>query len=117
MEQLELSSLEKKLYEKMQWLEMKLSDQKELVIEYADSEKTYRIALRIEMLKAKSEGQAATIISDLARGEKTVAELKWQRDVKKGTLDACKSAIESLQVEISGFQTLISRHRAEMNLR
>lgn len=117
MEQLELSNLEQKLYEKMQWAEAKLAEQKTLVQKAANSEKAYRMALASKMISLKSEGQNATIIPDIARGDALVADLKWQRDVDDGILDACKNAIKILSGEMTGFQTLINRHRAEMNLR
>lgn len=113
---MEIRELEKELMEKSRWLVVKLSEQKNLVIAYAESEEAYRVALAKEMTKLKLEGEKVTIISDLSRGNETVAALKRERDIADGVLDACKSSIRSMQATMSGIQSLISTKKEEMKL-
>ena len=75
---------------------------------YAEAERTYRQALSAEIIRLKSEGMAASIIGDVARGN--VAELKYERDLAQGLY---KSAIESkraLEAELSALQSLNKNH-------
>lgn len=66
--------------------------------EKAEAERKYRVALQQEELKLKEKGYAATLISDLARGNEEVANLKFERDVAETMY---KSAIASLTATIS----------------
>jgi hypothetical protein len=113
---MELAQLEKELMEKAGWLVTKLSEQKQLVKDYAHAEEAYRVALASKMIELKLEGEKVTILSDIARGDKTVAGLKRDRDIAKGVSDACKSSIHSLQSTMSGIQSLISAKKAEINI-
>jgi hypothetical protein len=113
---MELAQLEKELMEKAGWLVTKLTEQKKLVIDHAHAEEAYRIALASKITELKLEGEKVTIISDIARGDKTVAGLKRDRDIAKGVSDACKSSIHSLQATMSGIQSLISTKKEEMKL-
>lgn len=87
-----------------------------MIIKSAESEQLYRTALASKMLTLKSEGYAATLIGDLSRGDSTISKLKLDRDINKGIADACKQGIYAIQSSMSALQTLISRHKAEMNL-
>lgn len=43
---------------------------------YAEAERDYRIALRVEIMRLRDEGMPATITPDLARGEPKVAAVR-----------------------------------------
>ena len=113
---MEIQELEKELMQKNKWLYMKLEEQKSLIQKASESERNYRIALATKMLKLKAEGMQATLIPDVARGDKGVADLKFERDVAVGVVKHCISAIQSCQATMSGVQSLISTRRAEMKL-
>jgi len=113
---MEIAELEKELMQKAGWLVIKLGEQESLVRAYAKAENDYRIALASKMTELKLKGEKVTIISDLSRGDKTVAGLKMDRDISQGVLDACKSSIRSMQAIMSGIQSLISTRKEEMKL-
>ena len=59
----------------------------------ADAEKAYRIALARKIVEVHANGSAWTVAQDLARGDESVAELRYLRDVAKGVFEATQSAI------------------------
>ena len=113
---MEIQQLEKELLEKNQWLFAKLTEQKDLIKKAADAEYAYRIALAEKLLLLKTDGLPVTIMSDLSRGDKMIAQLKLERDIARGIADACKQGIKAIQAAMSGLQSLISSRREEMKL-
>ena len=61
--------------------------------EYAEAERAYREALATAIVRIKSEGTAITVAQDLARGDKHVAELRYNRDLAEGLKDAASQSI------------------------
>lgn len=76
----------------------------ELARTKAETERRYRTALAQEMLKLRSEGMPATLISDVARG--TVADLKFERDTALELHRAALAAMEALKAEINALQSI-----------
>ena len=113
---MELIELEKELFEKNKWLVAKLSEQKDLIQKSGQSEHDYRVALAVKLLQLRTDGYQATIMTDLAKGDKIIAKLKLERDINRGIADACKEAIRAIQAMISGIQSLISTRKEEMKL-
>ncbi len=58
----------------------------------AEAERAYRQCLAEEIVKLRADGTAATLARDLARGDKRVASLAFDRDVARGMLDAVGQA-------------------------
>ena len=56
----------------------------------AESERAYRLAMATEIVRQHAAGVAWTVAKDLARGEKKVADARYDRDVKKGIFDAAE---------------------------
>lgn len=56
----------------------------------AEKERAYRVALAKRILEAHADGVAWSVASDIARGDKTVAQLRYERDVAQGVLDAAE---------------------------
>ena len=54
----------------------------------AEKERAYRVALAKQIVREHAEGAAWTVAQDLARGNQAVAELRYERDVAQGVLDA-----------------------------
>jgi hypothetical protein len=79
----------------------------------ADTERKYKIALRMEILKLKKDGYPATLINDLAKGNEEIAALRFDRDVAKGLYDSARESMQSLRVEASMLQT-ISKYQDEL---
>jgi hypothetical protein len=59
---------------------------------WAQAEKSYRVALAQRIIELRAAGNAATLCSDLARGDERVAELKFRRDVAEGVKEAAVHA-------------------------
>lgn len=114
---MELKELEKELLTNNRYLLAKLTEQRPLVEKASAAERDYRIALQQKITSLKIEGFQVTIIPDLARGDKTVADLKYKRDVAQGVSDACREAIRAIRSTMSGLQSLISAYKAQMELR
>ena len=113
---MELPQLEKEIMVQNKRLTAKLIEQRGLVVDAADAERNYRVALKQEVLKLKSEGMAATLSKDISRGTKHIADLKFERDVAHGICDSCKEAIRAIRGAMSGIQSLVSVEKAKMNL-
>lgn len=112
----EVHEIEKELCEKNLWLVAKLSTHKDLVEKAAQTEHDYRIALAKKIVEERSNGTPATIIPDVCRGDRDIARLKLDRDIARGLCDTNIQAIRSIQSIMSGLQSMLSRHRAEMKL-
>ena len=69
---------------------------------YADAEQKYRVALAEKILIERDKGTPVTIISDICRGDKTIAKLKFDRDVSevvyKAAMEACN--VYKLQLKV-----------------
>ena len=59
---------------------------------YAEAERAYREALATRIVALKAEGTAVTACADIARGERSVAALKFARDVAEGVREAAGQA-------------------------
>jgi|HubBroStandDraft_6_1064221.scaffolds.fasta_scaffold01839_21 hypothetical protein len=57
---------------------------KDATAEYATAEKLYRVALAKRIVELIAEGKPATVAKDLARGDKHVSDLGYNRDVAEG---------------------------------
>lgn len=81
----------------------------------AESEKKYRIALRKEFLRLHLEDKVAwTACGELARGEETVAELRFTRDIRKSDYECCYEKILQLKTEIRILENEIGAERKGM---
>lgn len=58
----------------------------------AEAERVYRKALARKIVEVNAEGAAWTVSQDLARGDDTVADLRYERDVAKGVFEATQTA-------------------------
>jgi hypothetical protein len=54
----------------------------------ANKERVYRRALTIRMLELKSDSVAVTACETIAKGEESIAQLRYDRDVARGALKA-----------------------------
>jgi hypothetical protein len=56
----------------------------------AEAERVYRKKLSERIVELKAEGMAVTMCGEVARGEKAVADLRYNRDVAAGVFEAAK---------------------------
>ncbi|MET3700144.1 hypothetical protein SAMN05877753_1203 [Bacillus oleivorans] len=72
----------------------------------ATAEKRYRVALRQEILKLKEQGLPATLINNLAKGEETIANLRFERDIAKELYVGGLESMKQTRTEASLLQTI-----------
>lgn len=75
--------------------------------EYASAEKEYRIALRKQIVKLRTEKMPVSLINDIARGSDDVAELKFNRDLAQETYKASRDMLNALGIEVSSLQSIL----------
>ncbi|MFK0524794.1 hypothetical protein ACINKY_21575 [Paenibacillus illinoisensis] len=73
--------------------------------EKAEAERDYRSMLAQEMLRLKSEGMAATLITDIAKGN--VSDYLFKRDFTEATFKAGIEAADAIKVQVSALQTIL----------
>ena len=76
---------------------------------YAQAERDYKILLREECLKLRSEGMPIGMIDKTCYGLPTVAEKRYIRDVAKTVYEANQDAINSLKLQIRIIESQINR--------
>ena len=75
--------------------------------DHADAERIYRLALAKCIVEKHAGGAAWTVSQDLARGEPSVAALRYERDVKKGVLGALEQQAFRYAADRRGLEKLI----------
>lgn len=65
----------------------------------ADAERAYRVALAKRITELHADGAAWSVCADLARGDKTVADLRYARDVAEGIREATVQAAWRLSAD------------------
>lgn len=76
---------------------------------YAEAEQAYRVALAQKILLLRDAGFPATLIGDLARGDREVARLKLERDCAESVYDSAKEAINVYKKQIDVLREQIDR--------
>lgn len=97
------------LFRKSEMLEKALSELPKRGRAYADAEQAYRVALAQKMLLLRSDGLPATLIGDVARGDKEVARLKLERDCSEAVYDSAKEAVNVFKKQIDVLREQIDR--------
>lgn len=103
---IELSEIIKEMRETRQRLNNASKEIFKLATAKAKAERDYKVALRQEILKLKSEGYAATLINDLAKGEETIAQLRLERDIAKELYMSGLESMKQTRTEASLLQTI-----------
>ena len=80
--------------ETMKKAEKTLIEYKRLNADYAKKEYLYRTELSKRLLQRKTEGYAVTNLSDIVRGEKDIAKLKFDRDIAEGLKNSAEKGID-----------------------
>lgn len=77
--------------------------------EYAQAERDYKVLLRKECLKLRDQGMAIGLITMTAYGIQTVADARFERDVKEAVYSANKEAIQALKLQLRLIESQIQR--------
>lgn len=80
----------------------------------AQAEREYRIALAKKEITFKTRGNnfPAGMVSDMARGDEEVSELRYQRDIAIVEYDVCKDKLRNERGQIESLRSLIAWDRA-----
>lgn len=83
------------LWRKFKMLDAAIKELRSRGSAYAQAEQDYRVELAKCILLEREKGTPVTIISDVCRGDRTIAGLKFNRDVADVVY---KSALEAVNV-------------------
>lgn len=97
------------VWRRSEMLEKALSEFSKRGRAYAEAEQSYRVALAQKMLLLRDQGFPATLIGDLARGDKEVARLKLERDCSEAVYDSAREAILVFKKQIDVLREQIDR--------
>ena len=102
------------LFNDIQSLTFKLNESIKLLGEYgkqfANAEREYKIALRQEALKLKSEkGMAVTLIDKVVYGIPEVANKRYERDVAEAMYNTVQEKINSIKLQIRILENQLQR--------
>lgn len=68
--------------------------------ELAEAEKEYKITLRQEALKLRSDGMAVTLINQIVYGIPEVAQKRFKRDVAETMYQTAQENINSIKIQL-----------------
>ena len=77
--------------------------------EAAATERDYKIALSTKILLERDKSTPVTIISDICRGSREIAELKFKRDVAEVVFDSAKEAIMIYKIKLKNCEAQLDR--------
>lgn len=75
----------------------------------AEAEMNYRIGLAQKILAEREKGTPVTIISDICRGDKAIARLKFDRDTAEAVYEANIEAINAWKLEARMMEGQVQR--------
>ncbi len=102
--------LTNELFSKLTELTASISTLKEYGLKLAEAEKDYKICLRQEALKLRSEkGMAITLIQQVVYGVPEVAEKRFKRDVAETMYNTAQEKINTLKLQIRILESQVSR--------
>lgn len=76
---------------------------------YADAERDYRIELAKKILDERSKGTPVTIITDICKGDPTIATMRFKRDCAEVVYKSALEAINSYKLQIRLMDNQLSR--------
>lgn len=97
------------VWRRAEMLEVALKECKTRGRAAAEAEQTYRVKLAEKILALRDNGYPATLIGDLARGDKEVARLKFERDCAEVVYENAQEAINVFKRQIDVLREQIDR--------
>ena len=77
--------------------------------ELAECERDYKITLRQEALKLRTDGLAVTLINQIVYGIPEVADKRFKRDVAEAMYNTAQESINVLKLQIRVLENQLSR--------
>lgn len=97
------------VWRRSEMLEVALKECKTRGRAAAEAEQTYRVALAEKILLLRENGLPATLIGDVARGDKDVAQLKFERDCSQVVYENAQEAVNVYKKQIDVLREQIER--------
>jgi len=102
---LELNDITREIYESGKRLEKGSKELFSLAKKMAETERDYRRALQMEIVKLRSEKVQATLIPDIARGN--TADLKFERDLAEARYKSARDSLDAIKAQANGLQSIL----------
>lgn len=97
------------VWRRAEMLEVALKECKARGQAAADAERAYRVKLAERILMLREAKLPATLIGDVARGDKEIAQLKFERDCAQVVYDNAKDALLVFRKQIEVLRDQIDR--------
>jgi hypothetical protein len=95
---------------KIKELNISIKNLRKAGTEYAEAEKEYKIILRKEALKLRSEkNMPVTLIQQVVYGVPEVADKRFKRDIKEAIYKANQEAINTIKLQIRIIESQLQR--------
>ena len=102
---IELSDITREIYESGKRLEKGSKELFSLAKEMAETERLYRRALQVEIVKLRTDKVQATLIPDIARG--LTADLKFARDLAESRYKSARDSLDAIKAQANGLQSIL----------
>jgi len=98
------------LQRKIKELDYSIKALRENGTKYAEAERSYKVKLREEALKLRTEKEMpVTLISQIIFGVPSVADLRFKRDVAEAIYRANQEAIQSIKLQMRIIESQLNR--------
>lgn len=104
-----MNDLINEIGQKSRMLDAAIRELKVRGVAYSQAERDYRVALAEKMLKERDNGIPATICSDICRGDKTIARLRFERDCAEVVYKSALEAINAMKLQIRILDAQVER--------
>ena len=94
---------------KIKELNISIKKLRETGTEFAEAERDYKITLRQEALKLRSDGMAVTLINQIVYGIPDVASKRFQRDVAQTMYQTNLEYINTTKLQLRILENQLSR--------
>jgi len=108
------TELMKGMQEKNRLLTAKNQEYIDLSEKHAATKRNYNVAYAAKVVELKIDGQPITIIKDLVKGDKIVAEMGYEMDIAEGVLKACRESMADIRAAIDAYRSLLSWLKTEL---
>lgn len=103
------NDLYQEIEQKNKDLEISIKKLRQHGADLAEKERAYRVLLRTESLKLRSENMPVTLIDKVVCGIPEVAEARFERDLAESLYDANREAINVFKLQLRLLESQLQR--------
>lgn len=103
------------LRERSQRLSVNNGELESLSEKKAATKRDYAEAFAKKITELKINGEKATIVKELANGDKAIAKLRYEKDVADGVYEAKKSVIKGIIEDLGVYRSILSYEKNEIH--